>query len=482
MMNQNSTPIYEALLNYQKKRIVSFDVPGHKQGKGHQPLVDAFSKQCLQLDYNSSKPLDNLSKPTGVILQAEQLAAQAFRAKHAFLMLNGTTQAIQVMIMCTVQEGDYIILPRNVHKSAINALILCGAIPVYVDPGIDEKLGIAQGMSIANLEQVMKEYPHAKAILVNNPTYYGVCSHLELIVKMAKKANMKVLVDEAHGTHLYFSDNAPISAMDAKADYASVSLHKTGGSLSQSSLLLINEGVSVDHTRKIINVMQTTSGSYLLMASLDIARKDLYLNGHETFVSVNALSDYARLEINKIEGFYAYSHEMCDGDAFFAFDNTKLSILTYDLGLSGIEVYNLLRDEYNIQIEFGDLSNILAIISVGDRLLEIERLIAALAEISRLYKKPKEALVRSEYVSPVVKYSPKQAFYATSETILFKESVDRVSCEFVMAYPPGIPILAPGELITQEIIDHITFAVDKGCFMMGTLDDTLEYINVIKEK
>lgn len=481
MMNQNKTPIYDALLEYQNKRIVSFDVPGHKQGKGHQPLVDAFSKQCLSLDYNSSKRLDNLSKPTTVILEAEQLTAQAFGAKHAFMMLNGTTQAVQAMIMCCCHEGDYIILPRNVHKSAINALILCGAIPVYVDPGIDERLGISQGMSVKSVEEAIKQFPNAKAILVNNPTYYGICSDLKEIVRLAHQAKMKVLVDEAHGTHFYFMEDAPISAMAALADYASVSLHKTGGSLTQSSLLLINESVSIEHTRKIINLTQTTSGSYLLMASLDIARKDLALNGLKTFLEVKKLVDYARTEINKIDGFYAYGPELINGDAFYAMDPTKLSIFTYDLGLSGIEVYNVLRDEYQIQIEFGDMSNILAIISVGDRPLEVERLIAALTEIARRYRQPKEQLVQMEYINPIVKASPKKAFYASGKKMKLIDSVNQISCEFIMAYPPGIPILAPGELITQEVIDHIELAKKKGCFMMGPLDESIEYIHVMEE-
>jgi len=387
MNKQSKTPIYQALRDYASRRVVSFDVPGHKQGKGNKTMVEVFGQQCMSLDLNSSKPLDNLTHPTGVILEAEQLAAEAFHAKHAFLMVGGTTSSVQAMIFSVCKPNDEIILPRNVHKSVINALILGGAIPVYVNPGISRELGIGLGIELSTLEATIKAHPKAKAILVNNPTYYGICSNLTGIVEMAHQYGLKVLVDEAHGTHLYFHDHLPISAMAAKADMAAVSLHKTGGSLTQSSLLLLGESMDPNQVRQVINLTQTTSGSYLLLTSLDVARKELYFNGQSSFDKIIQMVNYARQEINQMGGYYAFGEDLINNDSIYSFDSTKLCIHTLGLGLAGIEVYNLLRDEYNIQIEFGDLGNILAIISVGDRQLELERLLGALAEIKRRFAK-----------------------------------------------------------------------------------------------
>lgn len=481
MSDQNKTPIYDALQQYIKNRIVSFDVPGHKQGKGHKALVDAFGEKCIAMDYNSSKPLDNLTHPTGVIRQAEQLAAEAFRAGQAFLILGGTTAAVQNMIFSCCRKDDEIIMPRNVHKSAINAMVICGAVPVYVNPGVNPDFGISLGMSVEDVRLAVEEHPQAKAVFINNPTYYGVCSNLKEIVKIAHDAGMLALVDEAHGTHLYFGDNLPAAAMDAGADMSAVSIHKTGGSLTQSSMLLLSPAVDAEVVRQTINLTQTTSGSYLLMASLDIARKNLFMNGREIFKKVCSLSGYARNEINKIPGLHAFGIDIVDGDTVFDFDTTKLSIHTRAMGLAGIEVYDILRDEFGIQIEFGDIGNILAIISVGDRELEIERLLGALSEIQRRFSKEPMNMLDHEYINPIVAMSPQQAFYAAKLSVPIDKSLGRISSELVMAYPPGIPILAPGERITSEIIDYVRYAKEKGCVMTGTKDMAMINIETVEE-
>ncbi len=481
MNRQEKAPILDALEELADNRIVPFDVPGHKRGKGNKVLRKFLGEKCLSSDVNSMKPLDNLCHPVSVIKEAEELAAEAFKAGHAFFMVNGTTCAVQAMIMSVVKQGDKIIMPRNVHRSAINALIITGAIPVYVNPSTNERLGISLGMTIEDVKIAIEENPDAKAILVNNPTYYGICSNLREITKMGHEANMKVLVDEAHGTHFYFGKNMPVTAMDAGADFAAVSMHKSGGSLTQSSFLLTGKNVNHDYVRQVINLTQTTSGSYLLMVSLDISRKNLAINGRKIFKQVTKLAEYARKEINDIGDYYAYSSELINGDSIYDFDRTKLAVNTLDIGLAGIEVYDILRDEYDIQIEFGDLGNILAYISVGDSNKNIERLIGALAEIRRRYKRDKSGMFTHEYISPKVKYSPQVAFYGEKESVKLEDSIGRVTSEFWMAYPPGIPILAPGEVITREIITYIDYAIEKGCSLLGMEDMNLEYINVIKE-
>ena len=478
--SQERAPIYEALQSFQKMRVVPFDVPGHKRGRGHPELTALLGEQCVKLDVNSMKPLDNLCHPVSVIREAEELAAEAFGAAHAFLMVGGTTSAVQSMVLSVVGRGEKIILPRNVHRSVMGAMVLCGAIPVYIDPACDDRLGIPLGMSVSAVERAIRENPDAKAILVNNPTYYGICSDLRRIVQLAHAHGMLCLADEAHGTHFYFGENLPVSAMAAGADMAAVSMHKSGGSLTQSSLLLCGPAMSEGHVRQIINLTQTTSGSYLLLSSLDISRRNLALRCKEAFARVVELAEYARREINAIGGYYAFSRELCNGDSIYDFDPTKLSVNTLQVGLAGIEVYDLLRDEYDIQIEFGDLGNILAYLSIGDRPREIERLVSALSEVRRRFGGSEAGLMKQEYIEPDVAVSPQDAFYAEHESLPLLETEGRVCSEFDMCYPPGIPILAPGERITREILDYIVYAKDKGCSMTGPEDADITRLNVLK--
>lgn len=479
-MSQERAPIYEALERFRKMRVVPFDVPGHKRGRGNPELTALLGEKCVGMDVNSMKPLDNLCHPVSVIREAEELAAEAFGAAHAFLMVGGTTSAVQSMVLAVAGRGDKIILPRNVHRSVMGAMVLCGAVPVYVNPECDDRLGIPLGMSLSAVEKAIRENPDAKAVLVNNPTYYGICSDLRGIVALAHKNGMLCLADEAHGTHFYFGEGLPVSAMAAGADMAAVSMHKSGGSLTQSSLLLIGPAMPEGHVRQIINLTQTTSGSYLLLSSLDISRRNLALRGKEAFAKVVSMAEYAREEINAIDGYYAYSRELVNGDSIFDFDVTKLSVNTLNVGLAGIEVYDLLRDEYDIQIEFGDLGNILAYLSIGDRPRELERLVGALSEVRRRFGGDGTSLMKQEYIDPEVAVSPQDAFYAAKQSLPLRETIGRVCSEFVMCYPPGIPILAPGERITKEILDYIEYAKEKGCSMTGPEDAEIQRLNVLK--
>ena len=478
-VRQRETPLADALDRQRINRLAHFDVPAHKSGRGNPELTEYLGERALAMDVNSMKPLDNLGHPVSVIKEAQRLAAEAFGADDAFFMVNGTTSAVQAMIMSTCSVGDEIILPRNVHRSAINALVVCGAVPIYVNPGINRRLGIPLGMSVADVEKAIAAHPSAKAILVNNPTYYGICSDLKRIVEIAHKAGMLVLADEAHGTHFYFHEELPISAMAAGCDMAAASIHKTGGSLTQSSILLTRRPVNPDYVRQVITLTQSTSASYLLLSSLDIARKNLFFKGRAMYQKTMDFADYAREEINALGGYYAFGPELVDGDTVFAFDRTKLSVHTRDIGLAGIEVYDHLRDDYGIQIEFGDIGNLLAIISNGDRMMDIERLISALEEIKRQREKSPIGLFDHEYIDPVIVMPPQEAFYAKKRRGAMKESTGLVAGEFVMSYPPGIPIVAPGERITADVLAHILFAKEKGCFMTGTEDMNLDYINVL---
>ena len=476
-MRQYETPLADALLKQVAASFVPFDVPGHKGNISE--LIEYFGSQCISLDMNSRYSIDNLCQPTGVIKDAEELASQAFGASSAFFMVGGTTSSVQAMIMSACTNGDKIILPRNVHASVINAVILSGAIPVYVNPSIHPQLGISMGMSLIEIEQCIAYNSDAKAIFVNNPTYYGICSDLKKIVEIAHVHNMLVLVDEAHGTHFYFHDELPPSAMECHADMAAISMHKTGGSFTQSSMLLINHSVDADYVRSIINLSRTTSASYLLLSSLDIARKKMAIEGNSLLSNLLVMVDEARQNINSLNDYYAFSSEISDGIAIANFDKTKLSINTSALGLAGIEVYELLRDQYKIQLEFGDIKNILAISSVGDKRDNFEKLVYALSEIRIKYKTDYIIPFKYEYITPIVKMSPAKAFYSPKRKVSIKESSGRISGDYIMCYPPGIPILAPGELITNDVIDHIIYSSEKGCIITSLGNTTPYYVNTV---
>jgi len=478
--NQNIAPLFEALKKYDSKNVVPFDVPGHKHGKGLPEFTEFVGEQLMRIDVNSMKPLDNISNPISVIKEAEELMAEAYFADCAFFLVNGTTSGVQAMIMSVCKPGEKIIIPRNAHKSATNGLILSGAIPVYIQPETDYELGIANGVTAKNVEKAIINNPDAKAVFLANPTYYGAVSEIENIIDIAHKNGMSVLVDEAHGAHLKFHEEFPKDAMELGADMAAVSLHKTGGSLTQSSVLLLNEGMIDKNTVKtILNLTQTTSASYILMTSLDVARKRLAVEGNRIFEDILRITRNARNQINDIEGLYAFGKEMIGKLGVYDFDETKLGVNVTGLGITGFEAYDILRDKYNIQVELGDAYNILAIVSVGDTEESLNSLVMALKDMSIKYKGNKKKFEKVILENPEVIVSPRDAFYARKRIIRLEEAEGEISGESVMAYPPGIPIVAPGERITKRMIEYIKFLKKQHSMLTDTADPDVEYIKVL---
>ena len=479
-LNHEKTPVITAVREYQKLDVIPFDVPGHKRGRGIPELVDFFGADILDIDYNSMKCLDNIGNPTGVIKEAHELMADLYGADHAFFLTNGTTSGVQAMIMSACDCGDQVILPRNVHKSVINGLIIAGVRPVYIQPEVNYDLGITLGVTPERVEEAILQNPEAKAVFLINPTYYGITSDLKNIIEICKKYDKAVLVDEAHGAHFTFHEELPLSAMKLGADMAAASLHKTGGSLTQSSVLLLNEGkIRKERVTSILNMMQTTSASYLLMASLDGARKILATRGREIFDNALNVARYARTEINKIPHFYAFGKELIDGKGVCDYDETKLSINTSRLGITGLEVYDILREEYMIQMELADVHNVMAVISLGDNYENVDRLIEALKEISEKYKKDK--IIKNTVVldNPEVIVAPREAFYKKKKSIPICEAEGMISGEFFMVYPPGIPILTPGEKITKEIIKYIKILKEEKAVFTDISDPQINNIMII---
>ena len=480
-LDHNKAPLFEALKEYHKKNVVPFDVPGHKHGKGIPEMVEYFGSTMLELDVNAMKCLDNISNPIGVIRDAEELAADAYYADHAFFLVNGTTAGVQAMIMSVCEPGDKVILPRNAHKSAVTALILSGAIPIYIQPEVNEDLGIAMGVSVESVENAIARHPDAKGIFLVNPTYYGAISDIKAIVKTAHKYGMAVLVDEAHGAHMNFHHELPADAIELGADMCAVSTHKTGGSLTQSSLLLLREGIVDAKTVKTtLNLTQTTSASYLLMASIDMARKQLAIRGEEMLAEVLRLSRWARNEINQIDGMYAFGKELIGTPGVHNFDETKLGVNVRNIGLTGFEVYDILRDEYNIQVELGDLYNVLGIVSLGDTEESLGALVNALKDIAVKHRRNEEIrLTKGILKNPDIIVSPRDAYYSEKRIVRLEDAVGEISGESIMTYPPGIPVVTPGERISKEIVEYIKVLKEEDSLLQGTEDPYVDHIKVL---
>lgn len=480
MLNQDRLPLVEAMKNYYEKINYPFDVPIHKRGHGNQELKEFLGKESVLLDFNSSDDLDNILSPHGAIKNAEKLMAEAFGANEAIFMVNGTTSAVQTMIISACRPGDKIILPRNVHISVINALIISGAIPVYVEPGFHDRLGLALGVSTNDIQHAIDDNPDAKAILVNNPTYYGICSNLKSIVEIGHENDMLVLVDEAHGTHNYFYCESPITAMQAGADLSAISMHKTGGALTQGAALLIGKGIDYLDILLKANLMRTSSASYILMSSLDIARKNLVNKGASRNQRMIYMANYARSKINQIEGFYSRGKELCDEKYVFDVDETKLCINVRETGLRGYEVYNQLANKYHIQLEVADSDNVMALIGDSDTKKEIDCLLNALDKIQKYHLSAKCSRNIIYREIPPVLMSPRDAFFAQKESVELEMSINKISAENIMCYPPGIPIIAMGEVITKDIIEYVWEIREEARIMVGAKDPTLNNIQVVK--
>ena len=485
-LNQNETPLFDALLEYVNRDTIPFHVPGHKKGVGMDEEFKKFiGDNPFKIDVTVFKLVDSLHHPTGPIKKAQELAADAYGSDAAFFSIHGTSGAIQAMIMSVVNAGEKIIIPRNVHKSVTAGVILSGAVPVYMQPELDKNVGIAHGVTPETVQKTLEANPDAKAVLIINPTYYGVATDIKKIADIVHSFDIPLIVDEAHGPHLNFNDRLPESAMHAGADICSQSTHKIIGALTQCSLLHVRQGlVDIQRVKQILNLMQTTSPSYILMASLDCARRQIALHGKELLEKTLELTNYARDEINKIPGFYCFGEEVLGKPGAYAFDSTKITITCRDLGITGYDLDMILSNKYHIQMELSDLYNVLAVGSFGDTNDSINKLLDALKEISDEYFG--RGNKKSDFIDippiPEQIQNPREAFNSQKTSLLIKNSVGMISGEFLMAYPPGIPILCPGEKITQEIIDYVQRLKDTGLYVQGTEDPKVEYIKVVKEE
>lgn len=479
---QNNTPFFSEMKKYIESDPTCFDVPGHKMGNFDNDLEEYAGKTLYKLDVNAPIGLDNLYHPHGVIKEAEDLLADLYNVDEALFSINGTTGGIMTMIIGTIDAKEKIILPRNVHKSIINSLILSGAYPIFVMPDTDPETGIANGVKIDNYIKAMDENPDAKAVFVINPTYFGVTSNIKKLAKEAHERNMIVIADEAHGSHLYFHEDLPLGAMAAGADISSVSLHKTFGSLTQSSAILINkERINVSRIKKVYAMLSSTSPNHILLASIDVARKRMALDGHKLLSNTLDLARKTRERINKIRGFHCLDKSYLDGNGRFDIDETKLVINTSEVGLSGFENFKLMREVENVQMELGEISELLAIFTIGTTQKDADRLVEGLQKISDKYYDITDikTIPHFSYSFPELIVRPREAFHAPSKVISLDDAVGEISAESIMIYPPGIPLAIPGEIITQNAIDLLHFYEKEGGVVLSDSPDG--YIKVLDQ-
>jgi len=483
-LDQNQTPLFDALMEYVNRETIPFHVPGHKKGIGmDEEFKNFIGENPLKIDVTVFKLVDSLHHPTGPIKKAQELAADAYGTEASFFSMHGTSGAIQAMIMSVVSDGDKIIIPRNVHKSVTAGIILSGAVPVYMQPELDKTVGIAHGVSPETVKMTLENNKDAKAVLIINPTYYGVATDIEKMADIVHSYDIPLIVDEAHGPHLGFNEKLPMSAIEAGADICAQSTHKIIGAMTQCSLLQVNsKRIDKNRVQQVLNLLQTTSPSYVLMASLDCARRQIALHGKELLDKTIDLCNYARNEINKIPGLYCFGEEVLGQPGAYAFDPTKITVTCRDLGITGYDLDMILSNKYHIQMELSDLYNALAVGSFGDTKENIDKLLEALREISSEYFGKGDR--KSDFIDippiPEQIQRPREAFNSVKSSMALSESIGMISGEFLLAYPPGIPVLCPGEKITVEIIDYVEKLKAAGLYVQGTEDPKVEYINVVK--
>ena len=495
MFDQTKAPLLKALQESAHKPHAPFYAPGHKRGQGiPQPLADLLGASVFRADLPELPDLDNLFAPEGVIKEAQDLASAAFGADHTYFLVNGSTAGVMAAILATCNQGDQIILPRNIHQCAIAGLVLSGAIPIFINPEYDPLTGLAYSITPAAVATALKRYPDAKAVMMLYPTYQGVCGDIQAIAQLTHQHNIPLLVDEAHGPHFAFHPDLPASALSVGADLTVQSTHKVLGALTQASMLHV-QGNRVDRERlsKSLQLVQSTSPSYLLLASLDAARQQMALQGEQLMTQTLYLAQEARSKISQIPGLSVL--EPVNTPGFFALDRTRLVVRISELGLSGFEADEIFHQQLGVTAELPTLEHLTFIISLGNTQADIQHLVQAFTTITQEYYHPKcithlrdviqqwkaEMLFvhpSSFIIHPAL--SPREAFFAPTETLPVDQTLDRISAEWVCPYPPGIPALMPGEMINPAAIEYLQQVLILGGTLTGCSDPSLKTLKVVR--
>ena len=482
MNRQSKAPIFETLLARTKRKVRSFHTPGHKNGQGiDERLLDYTGKAMYAFDVTVFPEVDSLHDPVSCIKKAQNLMAEAYGVQQSFFLVNGSTVGNQAMLMSACNPGDSVIVSRNAHKSVLAGVILAGLWPIWVQPKVDQNLDIFFDPSPEQIEAALNQFPEAKAVFVTSPTYNGVTADLKRIAEMVHRHGKILLVDEAHGAHLKFHEEMPISAMEAGADLCVQSTHKMLSALSQGSVLHFNTDlVDVNRVKKIVSMLQTTSPSYLTLASIDLARRQAVLSGHKILSKVIKAAEAGRKKINQTQHFFSFTRKEIQARAY-DLDVTKLTINVTKSGLSGQEVDAILAKEYNIQVDAADIFNLIAILGIGTKEADVIALTKALEEIDKKYQgSATNWILQIPSLSTEMVLMPREVFLSKkTKRVPIAKAVGYIAAQTLTPYPPGIPVLIPGERITQEICDYLTNLSEKQLRVSGQETDTLRTIKVI---
>ena len=487
-MKENK-PLFNKLFSNLKRKPVSFHVPGHKYGKGFNPEGKKIYKDILKVDVTEIPGFDDLYQPTGIIRDAEQLAAKVFGAQHTFFLVNGSTAGNLAMVLSTCKPGDKIIVQRNVHKSVINAILLAKAKPVYLYPDMIPRLMLPGSIKIDDLYEILIKHQDAKALLLLNPNYYGIGINLEEIAALVHRYGIPLLVDEAHGAHFGLHPSFPKSALQMGADLVVQSTHKTLSAMTMGSMLHVNSNIiDIELLKFFLSMVQTSSPSYPIMASLDLTTRWIGSKG----------KDLWEKQINMAEQFYEETRGLKNiktqhqiNNRYFI-DPLKIIMHSKNKKVSGF----LLQDFFlqkKIYMELADIYNTLAIVTLGTSLRDIKKLKKAVFKIDNridnILKKNQEdddspdiddiSLLNVRRTEEETCGSLENILYEKNKIVQIEQSVGEVSAGMVIPYPPGIPALQPGETITKDMVDHILLLKRKGFHFQGVQDIDLMTIKVI---
>ncbi len=494
-MDQSKTPYFQALLDYVDAGVIPFHTPGHKQGIGMDLAFREFiGDNFCAIDLTPMPGIDDLLQPTESLLEAQQLAAEAYGADHTYFLINGSTSGNQCMMMAALNPGDKLAVPRNAHKSMLGGLVMSGVEPIYMQPVIDEGLHMDHCVTPEIVSKTLEKHPGVKAVYVVTPTYYGVAADIKGIVKVARAAGKLVLVDEAWGPHFHFHPQLPVSATAAKADLVINSTHKMLSAFSQCAMLHeIGPRIRIDRLEGVLKMFLSTSPNLPMVASLDVARKQMAVDGLELLSRTIELAQETRRRLNAIPGVYCFGEELKGRPGVFDLDPTKVTITVKDLGYTGYEASAILRRRYNVQVELADLFNVVALFTIGTSQQAADRLVQGVAELARedrpvdifspsgiLERRLKTGSYKLPAIPPMCML-PRDAFLAPTEAVRFKQSKGRICAETISPYPPGIPVIAPGEELTDEIIDYLSLEIKAGVRMQGPFDRELKRVRVVKE-
>lgn len=456
-----------------------FNTPGHHKIGTESTFSKLAKSHLFELDMIDV----NVLEPS-VLNDVANEMAKAYHADRSILSTQGTSTAIMAMILATCNDGGKMIVPRNVHRSVVAAMILAGVKPLFLETEFDNDLGISHHYSANSLIRAINQYTNIQAILLINPTYFGVCTDLQTIVSIAHDKQIPVIVDEAHGAHLPFHPQLPISAMEAGADLAATSLHKLGGSMNQTSILLYRKGlVDFRNVQNAMNYLMSTSRPFQLIASLDSTRYQLEQSGRLQLQRALALAEDFRTKVNTLTGISCPTKDdLLSSDASFDLDQSKVIIKIDTLPLSGYELKQLLEKESNILLELADTRYALAIFTIGTTKKDAKKLFRALKKLVARYQK--SSSVMNPVVkppAPVMSMTPRKASFSPQQLVPLSASLGKINTEFVISYPPGIPILIPGERITKQHIDFIVNQRTSGATFVGSQHPQLEELTVVKD-